>query len=81
MSSTKSLMDTVDIADRTSRRRGREALRRMLRTGVISEGDLMNVAAPKPGYRKSVQYLTVLELIDMGLVKVVPDADTREDVA
>lgn len=60
--------------DESQRRTGRAALRTMVQTGQIRRSHLKNAVAPKRGYRKTIQNLTVKDLIDMGIVTVVEEA-------
>lgn len=59
--------------DESQRRTGRAALRTMVLTGQIRRSHLENAVAPKRGYRKTIQNLTVKDLIDMGIVTVVEE--------
>lgn len=68
------LRDELRKVDASQRRTGRAALRNMVQTGQIRRSHLENAVAPKRGYRKSIQYLTVKDLIDMGIITVVEEA-------
>lgn len=68
------LRDEIRKVDVNQRRTGRAALRAMVQTGQIRRSHLGNPVSPSRGYRKSIQHLTLEELIGMGIVTVVEDA-------
>lgn len=73
MSVESVLREAINKVDESDRRTGRAALRHMVRTGQIREGDLLRVVAPRREVRMLIRHLTVQDLIDMGIVTVVED--------
>lgn len=74
MSVESVLREAINKVDESDRRTGRAALRTMVSTGQIRRSHLENAVAPMRGYRKTIQNLTVKDLIDMGIVTVVDDS-------
>lgn len=68
------LREELRKVDKSQRRTGRAALRTMVSTGQIRRSHLENAVAPMRGYRKTIQNLTVKDLIGMGIVTVVDDS-------
>ena len=58
--------------DRQDQIKARVALAALVQLGKILESNLELVTTVKRNQRKSLRHLTVQELIDMGLVTVVP---------